>query len=136
MADQLRTARNIGNASFNGTADISFKQIGFINSLYSGSTATSDKTQGYPAIYFASQDNRDTYLRAPQPDKTSLNTNSGFLPIQQGTIGNGTSSLGLSNFYFAKSYVDNSYVKQVNFNNGAASLQYDSVNNCINFVFA
>lgn len=136
MADQLRNARNIGNASFDGTANISFKKIGFIDSLYSGNTPTTDKTQGYPAIYLASQDNRDTYLRAPQPDKTSLNTDSGFLPVQAGEIGKGTSSLGLSNFYFAKSYVDNSYVKQVNFNNGAASLQYDDINKCINFVFA
>lgn len=136
MADQLSTARAIGNASFNGTADISFKKIGFIDSLYSNGASTTDKTQGYPAIYFASDNNRDTYLRAPQPNEALLNANSGFLPVQQGTIGNGTSSLGLPDFYFAKSYVDNSYVKQINFNNGAASLQYDSTNKCINFVFA
>lgn len=94
------------------------------------------KNDGYSAIFTNSSDSKAMWLRSPQTAKTSFSTNGGFLPVQSGTIRNGHGNLGQQTWYFKNSYVDNSYVNQVNFNNGSASIQYDTTNKCINFVFA
>lgn len=92
--------------------------------------------EGYPAIFTNSSDANAMWLRAPQTAKAAFSTNGGFLPIQKGALGNGNGNLGQQTWYFKNSYVDNSYVNQVNFNNGSASIQYDATNKCINFIFA
>lgn len=93
-------------------------------------------SENYPAIFTNTTDANGIWLRSPQTSKTAFSTNGGFLPVQKGTIQNGHSNLGQQTWYFKNSYVDNSYVNQVNFNNGSASIQYDTTNKCINFVFA
>lgn len=127
-ATKLTNARKIGAVSFNGEKDITFKDIGFVEyKHYYG--INWDGTEDGAA--------EDWYLRPPQSSKnTPTSKDSGFLPLIEGSLGNGHSSLGKSDWYFKNSYVDNSYVNQVNFDNGSASIQYDATNKCINFVFA
>lgn len=135
-ATKLTTARKIGAVTFDGSSNITFKEIGF--------TAYTYNNGKYYGINWDGTTNgaaEDWYLRPPQSNAdaskdTLKSKNSGFLPIVEGSLGNGHSSLGKSDWYFKNSYVDNSYVQKVNFGNGSASIQYDTTNKCINFVFS
>lgn len=82
-ADKLATARAIGNASFDGSKNITLNDIMFIKD-----------GEGYPAIFTNSSDANAMWLRAPQTAKAAFSTNGGFLPIQKGALGNGNGNLG------------------------------------------
>lgn len=62
-------------------------------------------------------------------------TQNGIIPYQAGSRGNGHSGIGTSGWYFSSAYVDNMYTNKTIIAD-KVTLQYDSTNACLNFVFA
>lgn len=62
-------------------------------------------------------------------------TSVGIIPYQSGGRGSGHSGLGTSSWYFSSSYIDHMYSTDVKIAD-KVTLQYDSTNACLNFVFS
>ena len=62
-------------------------------------------------------------------------TTNGLIPVQSGSRGGGHSALGTSSWYFGSSYIDHMYSTDVSIAD-KVTLQYDSTNTCLNFVFS
>ena len=62
-------------------------------------------------------------------------TTNGLIPVQSGGRGSGHSALGTDSWYFSKAYVDHVYSTDVKIAD-KVTLQYDSTNTCLNFVFS
>lgn len=79
------------------------------------------------------------YIGMAKPDGTASDwirtTSSGIIPYQAGSRGSGHGGIGTSSWYFASSYVDNSYVNKAIIAD-KVSLQYDTTSDCLNFVFS
>lgn len=79
------------------------------------------------------------YYGMARPDNNTSDwirtTTNGLLPVQSGGRGSGHSSLGTSSWYFSQAYVDHVYTTDVKIAD-KVTLQYDSTNTCLNFVFS
>lgn len=62
-------------------------------------------------------------------------TTNGIIPVQSGGRGSGHSALGTDSWYFNQAYVDHVYTTDVKIAD-KVTLQYDSTNACLNFVFS
>ena len=62
-------------------------------------------------------------------------TQNGIIPYQAGSRGNGHSGIGTSGWYFSSAYVDNMYTNKTIIAD-KVTLQYNSTNACLDFVFA
>lgn len=123
-ATKLATARKIGDASFDGTANIALSTIG-----------------AQPiGNYFKGTKDSENYWGLNTPDGSTSSyirtSSSGLIPYQLGSIGNGHSNLGTKDWYFNSSYVDNTHTKVINLNDGSANITYDTANQCITFNFS
>lgn len=123
-ATKLATPCKIGDASFDGSANIALSTMG-----------------AQPAgDYFKGTKDSNGYWGLNTPDGSTSNfirtSSSGLIPYQSGNIGNGHNSLGTKTWYFANTYVDNTHTKVVEFNDGSANITYDTTNQCITFNFS
>lgn len=79
------------------------------------------------------------YYGMARPDNNTSDwirtTTNGLLPVQSGGRGSGHSSLGTSSWYFSQAYIDHVYTTDVKIAD-KVTLQYDSTNTCLNFVFS
>ncbi len=79
------------------------------------------------------------YYGMARPDNNTSDwirtTTNGLLPVQSGGRGSGHSGLGTSSWYFSSSYIDHMYSTDVKIAD-KVTLQYDSTNACLNFVFS
>lgn len=79
------------------------------------------------------------YYGMARPDNNTSDwirtTTNGLLPVQSGSRGSGHSSLGTNSWYFNQAYVDHVYSTDVKIAD-KVTLQYDSTNACLNFVFS
>lgn len=79
------------------------------------------------------------YYGMARPDNNTSDwirtTTNGLIPVQSGSRGGGHSALGTSSWYFGSSYIDHMYSTDVSIAD-KVTLQYDSTNTCLNFVFS
>lgn len=79
------------------------------------------------------------YYGMARPDNNTSDwirtTTNGLIPVQSGGRGSGHSALGTDSWYFSKAYVDHVYSTDVKIAD-KVTLQYDSTNTCLNFVFS
>ena len=79
------------------------------------------------------------YYGMARPDNNTSDwirtTTNGLLPVQSGGRDSGHSSLGTSSWYFSQAYVDHVYTTDVKIAD-KVTLQYDSTNTCLNFIFS
>ena len=78
------------------------------------------------------------YIGMAKPDGSASDwirsTSAGIIPYQAGSRGSGHSGLGTSTWYFSSSYVDNTYCNKSTIAD-KVRMEFDTTNNCLNFVF-
>lgn len=62
-------------------------------------------------------------------------TTTGIIPYQEGRAGSGHSNLGSQYWYFSKEYVDEAHNTKVMLGGDKVTLEYDEMNECLNFIF-
>ena len=78
------------------------------------------------------------YVGMAKPDGSTSDwirtTQSGIIPYQSGGRGSGHAALGTSSWYFSSSFVDNTYCNKSTIAD-KVRMEFDTTNNCLNFVF-
>lgn len=78
------------------------------------------------------------YYGMAKPDGSASDwirtTSSGIIPYQNGGRGSGHGGIGTSSWYFSSSYVDNTYCNKSTIAD-KVRMEFDTTNNCLNFVF-